>query len=233
MAKKRKQESADRLFATFFFALIREALTKLEQAGHKQSDLAEAANNVRTLLQNKGRSFLDELLSSARSSDSEDALKQLFGFVDCYPYTYETVARSIGKSPQDVVKMEAAFFQHGAEMTTNFITQMRADWLQTHPCPSCGVKASVVHKIGCKSEECPFCHGVLSRCLCAYKHLKLGWGGRPAKEWRQMEKQSGRKWTEQDRKPHIKPLTPEQERQWAVIVFQKGCIPYGSEQRFL
>jgi len=176
--------------------------------------------------------FFRQLLPSTLSPNPENALKRLFGFVDGYPYTYEVIARAVGKSPQEVMKMEEAIFHHGAGMTTSFITQMRTDWLQAHPCSGCGVKVGEVHKFGCKQEECPFCHGVLSQCLCAYKHLKLGWGGRSAKEWREMEKQRGRKWTEADRKVNIRPLTTEQERQWAAIVLQKGCIHYGNEQRF-
>ncbi len=38
-------------------------------------------------------------------------------------------------------------------------------------CPSCGVKSSMLHTLGCPVEVCPWCGGQLSRCNCRFEQL--------------------------------------------------------------
>ncbi len=40
-------------------------------------------------------------------------------------------------------------------------------------CPSCGVKSSMLHTLGCPVEVCPWCGGQLNRCNCRFEQLEV------------------------------------------------------------
>ena len=219
------QSSADRLLVTFLFSLVGKVWKELQGCGG-QRESAHAAHTAMELLKAEFTSFR-HLIPFV----FEDAMNELWGFKDGYPYTYAAVAASAGKSQQEVIRQEAECLAKLAQIAPQHIIGMREVWLKKHPC-KCDAKVGEIHRFGCDMEECPFCHSFLSKCMCAYKHLKLGDGGLSKKEWKQKEKLLGRKMTVADRRLNSVRLTAEQERQWAAIVLKKGCIPYGSEKRF-
>lgn len=249
MAKKRTVRStsnkstamqpsgANRHLALYFFTLMREVLAQLQETG-TQRDAAKAAWKVKKLLQEKtdvlqkmmaaaGASELDGLAADEKASK---VLKFLYGLANYgYPSTYAAIACEVGVSEKQIMSMEAHWFGALDQKFDSYFATTRKEWLSTHPCGHCGAKVNEVHQAGCRGEECPFCHNLLSRCFCAYKHLKIRWGGKTAKEWRALQKRHGDAFNPRQ---HARPLTTEEERQWAAIVLQEGCIPYGSEQHF-
>jgi hypothetical protein len=148
-----------------------------------------------------------------------------------YPHSAAVVAEIIGKPVEQVIKFESSLFLNASNMSEQLISGARKRWLEEHPC-SCGAKISETHQMGCEAEECPFCHKLVWKCMCPYKHLNLGRGGRSAKEWKKLGKDYGAQVNQHFIEKNIRPLTAEEKRRWMAVVLRKGSIPYGSERRF-
>jgi len=156
-------------------------------------------------------------------------LSRLYGFHDGYLYSPNGIALLLGIDPKKVEQVQRNWIAALPNNEKIHLQNRRSLWLKSTPCKGCGVQAGEVHKFGCAEEECPYCHGKVWSCLCAYRILKLGWGGRTAKEWRALRKEHGSAF---DRSKHVRPLTSEEQRQWGAVVMKKGAVPYGEEKKF-
>jgi hypothetical protein len=225
------KNSGERALLVYLCGLLREAVNDLKELG-RRGDAYE-----------KGRRIEDQLNTFiCRYSNRKDPtlgetiehLQLLYGFSrDGYPYSQAVVARDTNLTPSIIAENEAEFFLNISESSKEIILEIRDKWLKEHPC-TCGARAGEMHRMGCENEECPFCHETLWKCMCAYKRLKLGWGGRSVKEWKQMEKEYRKAGFDREnfRKNRIRPLTNEERRQWMTLVMKKGAILYGNECRF-
>lgn len=159
-----------------------------------------------------------------------EILSRLYGFHDGCPYSPNGVALLLEIDPKKVEQVQRNWIVALPNYEAIRIQNRRTLWLQQTPCKKCGVEVGGIHNFGCVEEECPYCHGRVWSCLCAYRILKLGWGGRTAKEWRALRKQHGG--PSFDRSKHIRPLTSEEKRQWNAAVMKKGAVSYGEEKKF-
>lgn len=227
MTSKRAAKQNDSSFscATFFVVLLRKVL---EEGEKYKSDKREGFDSMVKLIEKELKRFFSE--ADRLVPGSETILNHLLGRATNFPLTAAATAGRLSLPVEKVLAVEAQFISDMSKMKSLATAELRKEWLVAHPCSGCQAKLDEVHRAGCVLEECPFCHGSLSECFCAYRRLKIKWGGKSRSEWSQLKKQHGSSF---DSRKHARVLTTEEERRWASIVLQKGCVKYGSEQRFL
>jgi len=223
---KTTEKSGERALLVVFCGLLRKAMDQITDRD---------AYEKKRAIEKELSEFVQRISAAARPTVARNIFDQLYGFSELasYPHDPASITQDFDITVEEIVKFEDNFLLTVSQMSSQIISDAKTRWLQEHPC-ACHAKVGETHGLGCRYEECPFCHGLVWGCACVCKHLKLGWGGRSAKEWRQMEKKHRQSSPARsfDRKSYIRPLTNEEKRQWMTLVMKKGSIPYGSERRF-
>jgi|GEM_PF-4452272 len=224
----RKNLEGERFLMIYFCTLLRRIL--------KESETLRDGIKIREIIDQKILSLAAHIQESGNPPNPAQLICELFGFRDGYPYGYATSAPGLGLlTPEAVMSLERTILGNISAIAGEQIARIKLVWLKNNPCPSCATVVGKMHGVECEKEECPFCHGLLWGCDCAYKHLNLGRWGRSRAEWRALEKERQQRQPHAgpiDKKAHARPLTNEEKRLWIAIVNKKGCIRYGQEQRF-